>query len=82
MGTKSEKLQKLQKLNIYIRKKIKNYFEYWCSNTKVNKNYYVGIMPTKNGFFEIYEVKIWYQPHKKSSAGWVDGWVDGWMDGW
>ena len=31
----------------------------------------VGISPTINGYFEIYEVKIWYQPHKKSGAEWV-----------
>ena len=41
---------------------------------------YVVINPTKNGFFEIHEVKICYQPHKKSGAGWVDGWMDGSMN--
>ena len=45
---------------------------------KLIKNNYVDISPTKNGFFEIYEVKNWYQPHKKSGAGWVGGWMGGW----
>ena len=42
-----------------------------CSNTRV------GNSPTKNRFFEIYEVKNGFQTHKKSGPGWVDGWMDG-----
>ena len=42
---------------------------------KLIKNNYLGFSPTKNGFFEIHEVKIWYQPNKNSDAGWMDGWV-------
>ena len=37
--------------------------------------------PTKNGFFEIYELKIWDQLHKKSGARWVGGWMDRRVDG-
>ena len=32
--------------------------------------------------FLIYEVKIWYQPHKFYGTGWMDGWMDGWLDAW
>ena len=38
-----------------------------------------GISPTKNGFFEIHEVKVLYQHHKKYVAGGMGGWVDGWV---
>ena len=44
--------------------------------------YYIDISPTKNEFFEIYEVKIWFQPHEKYGAGWMEGWMGGWMGEW
>ena len=35
------------------------------------------ISTTKNHFFEVYEVNIWYQCHKNQGTGWMDGWVEG-----
>ena len=52
------------------------------TKTRVNKIKIINLVSAlpKNGFFEIYAVQIWYQPHKKWC--WVDEWVGGWMDGW
>ena len=68
-------------LNIFIEKFEVENFEHLHSNTRVNLKL-CWYQPLQKWLFEIYEVKIRYQPHKKCGVGWMGGLMDGWMDGW
>ena len=62
-------------------KNLHNKFWSWKLWTFVLK-YQSWYQPYQKRLFWNLWIKIWYQTHKKSGAGWVDGWVDGCMGGW